>query len=80
MRNAPMPIPTSDDSLELVKVQARALVPKWQTAEPWNSDEIKTAEVLLKRLRCGAEPHSDLLEALDANRYADGTPPNPVPI
>ena len=54
-----MPIPTSDDSLELVEAQARALVAEWQTAEPWNSDKIKTAEILLKRLRRGAEPHSD---------------------
>lgn len=74
-----MPIPDNNDSPELAEAQARALVAKWQTAEPWNADEIETAEVLLKRLRRGAEPHADLLEALEANRYADGTPPDPVP-
>ena len=37
------------------------------------------AEVLLKRLRRGAEPHAELLEALEANRLADGAPPNPTP-
>ena len=41
--------------------------------------ETEAAEVLLKRLRRGAEPHADLLEALEANRYADGAPPNPTP-
>ena len=48
-------------------------------AEPWDTGEIETAEVLLKRLRRGAEPHASLLEALEANRYADGAPPNPTP-
>lgn len=74
-----MPIPESGESPELAEAQARALVAKWQAAEPWDAGEIETAEVLLKRLRRGAEPHADLLEALEANRYADGTPPNPTP-
>ncbi len=74
-----MPNPDSDDSPEHADTQARALVAKWQAAEPWNTDEIEAAETLLKRLRRGTEPHSDLLEALEANRYADGAPPNPVP-
>ena len=74
-----MPMPDSDDSPEHVGSQARLLVAKWQAAEPWSTDEIETAEVLLKRLPRGKEPHADLLEALEANRYADVTPPNPVP-
>lgn len=74
-----MPISDSDDSPELAEAQARALVAKWQVAEPWNAGEIETAEVLLKRLRRGAKPHVDLLEALESNRLGDGTPSNPTP-
>lgn len=74
-----MPHSDSNDSPEHAAAQARALVAKWQVAEPWSADEIERAETLLKRLQRGAEPHSDLLEALEANRDADGAPPNPVP-
>ena len=74
-----MPVPESDDSPEAAEAQAGALVAKWQAAEPWDADEIEAAEVLLKRLRRGAEPHASLLEALEANRLADGAPPNPTP-
>ena len=73
-----MPTP-DDDSPELAEAQARALVAKWQAAEPWDASEIETAEILLKRLRRGAEPHADLLEALEANRTEGGVPPNPTP-
>ena len=68
-----------DDSPDAAAVQARELVAKWQAGEPWDTDEIEAAEVLLKRLRRGAEPHADLVEALDANRTADGAPPYPTP-
>ena len=74
-----MSVQDDDDGPEAAEAQARTLVAKWQAAEPWEADEIETAEVLLKRLRRGAEPHAELLEALEANRMADGTPPNPTP-
>ena len=74
-----MPDQDDDDSPAAASDQARALVAKWQAAEPWDPDEIDAAEVLLKRLPRGAEPHADLLEALEANRTADGAPPNPTP-
>lgn len=74
----PDPAP-SDDSPETAGGQANALLAKWRAGEPWDVDETETAEVLLKSLRRGTEPHTDLLEALEANRNADGAPPNPTP-
>lgn len=68
-----------DDRPDAAAAQARGLVDKWKAGEPWDADEIEVAEVLLKRLRRGAEPHADLVEALDANRTADGAPPYPTP-
>ena len=74
----PDPAP-SEDNPEAAEDQANALLAKWRAGEPWDADEIEMAEVLLKRLRRGTEPHADLLEALEANRDVDGAPPDPTP-
>ncbi len=74
----PDPAPT-DDTPEAAEDQADALLAKWRAGKSWDAEEAEAAEVLLKRLRRGAEPHASLLEALEANRYADGAPSNPTP-
>lgn len=69
----------SEVTPEAAEGQADALLAKWRAGISWNAEETEAAEVLLKRLRRGAEPHASLLEAPEANRYADGAPSNPTP-
>lgn len=63
--------PAADaDSPDEAERRATALLGKWRGGHPWTAAEYEEAEVLLKRLRRGDEPHASLLEAIEANRAA----------
>ena len=63
--------PAADaDSPDEATRQANALLGKWRGGHPWTGAEAAEAEVLLKRLPRGHEPHASLLEAIEANRGA----------
>ena len=63
--------PAADaESPEEAARRATALLGKWRGGHPWSRAEAQEAEVLLKRLQRGNEPHASLLEAIEANRGA----------
>ncbi len=63
--------PAADaDSPAEAERRANALIGKWRGGHRWEAAEAEEAEVLLKRLRRGDEPHASLLDALEGNRDA----------